>query len=381
MADQPRRGVTLGRAALLLVAALALYVLAPSITEVFEAWPQLVDIAPVWLVVMVIVEIGSFGCVWVLQRLAFRDTGWFPLISSQLASNAFSRVVPGGAAAGGALQFRMLKTAGSDTSSAVAGLTAISLITTGSVFALPLFSIPFILAGLPVPSNLALAAWLGTVLFLVVMALGAWLLVFDGPLRWAGDLTDRVRARAGKPEPDRPFADVLIEERDQLARSLGRHWQWAVAVALGKWLLDFYALVAALAATGDNTRVSLVLLAYVAGAVLAMVPITPGGLGFVEAGLTAMLVAAGVAPARAVLATLAYRLVSYWLPLMAGFSAYVIFRARQRHLRRRDIRAAINSRSSSRGDDELAATEREKASLGVQESGRLDHRQQLGRFG
>ena len=50
-----------------------------------------------------------------LQRLAFRDTGWFTIITSQLASNAFSRVVPGGAAAGGALQFRMLKVAGTDT--------------------------------------------------------------------------------------------------------------------------------------------------------------------------------------------------------------------------------------------------------------------------
>jgi uncharacterized protein (TIRG00374 family) len=71
-----------------------------------------------------------------------------------------------------------------------------------------------------------------------------------------------------------------------------------------------------------------VLLAYVAATVLAMIPITPGGLGFVEAGLAAMLRLAGVPGPEAVLATLAYRLVSYWLPLPAGAVAYWIFRRR-----------------------------------------------------
>jgi uncharacterized protein (TIRG00374 family) len=71
-----------------------------------------------------------------------------------------------------------------------------------------------------------------------------------------------------------------------------------------------------------------VLLAYVAAVVLGMIPLTPGGLGFVEAGLAAMLGLAGVQAADAVLATLAYRLVSYWLPIPAGFVAYALFRRR-----------------------------------------------------
>ena len=51
---------------------------------------------------------------------------------------------------------------------------------------------------------------------------------------------------------------------------------------------------------------------------LAQIPVTPGGLGFVEAGLTAMLALAGVSPGDAVLATFAYRLFAYWLPLPLG---------------------------------------------------------------
>ena len=53
---------------------------------------------------------------------------------------------------------------------------------------------------------------------------------------------------------------------------------------------------------------------------------TPGGLGFVEAGLTAMLTLAGVEAGAAVLATFAYRLFSYWLPLPVGFGAWLSHR-------------------------------------------------------
>ena len=69
-------------------------------------------------------------------------------------------------------------------------------------------------------------------------------------------------------------------------------------------------------------------LAYVAASVLGMIPITPGGLGFVEAGLTGTLVLAGVDAGAAAVATLAYRLVSFWLPLPAGAVAYRLFSRR-----------------------------------------------------
>jgi uncharacterized protein (TIRG00374 family) len=73
-----------------------------------------------------------------------------------------------------------------------------------------------------------------------------------------------------------------------------------------------------------------VLLAFVLASVLAMIPLTPGGLGFVEAGLTGALTVAGVPAAAAVLATLLYRLFSYWLPLPAGAVAATLFARRRR---------------------------------------------------
>ncbi len=49
-----------------------------------------------------------------------------------------------------------------------------------------------------------------------------------------------------------------------------------------------------------------------------------------EAGLTAMLALAGIGAASAAVATLAYRLIAFWLPIPAGGTAYVVFQRRYR---------------------------------------------------
>jgi uncharacterized protein (TIRG00374 family) len=71
-----------------------------------------------------------------------------------------------------------------------------------------------------------------------------------------------------------------------------------------------------------------VLLAYTSADLLALLPFTPGGLGFVEAGLVGTLRLAGVPGAHASAATLLYRLVAFWLPIPAGGVAYLLFRRR-----------------------------------------------------
>ena len=54
----------------------------------------------------------------------------------------------------------------------------------------------------------------------------------------------------------------------------------------------------------------------------------PVGDGFVEVGLVGMLTISGIPASDALLATLAYRLFQFWLPIPAGLIAYVLFRSR-----------------------------------------------------
>ena len=104
---------------------------------------------------------------------------------------------------------------------------------------------------------------------------------------------------------------------------LAERWWQAIAFAAGNWGFDYLALVTAVAAVDPGfPNPAFLLLAYVTAQVLSTISITPGGIGFVEAGLAAMLVLAGVPHGSAALATLAYRFASFWLPLPAGGLAY-----------------------------------------------------------
>ncbi len=141
-------------------------------------------------------------------------------------------------------------------------------------------------------------------------------------LQWA------IRKLPGRRRAIEDLPERLVRQRNDIRRDLGADWWRALLAAAGNWGLDYLALLAALTAVGARPRPSLVLLAYVTSIVLSFIPITPGGLGFVEAGLTATLALAGVSAPDAVLATLAYRLVSYWLPIVVGPVAYWLHSSR-----------------------------------------------------
>ena len=325
-----RRAIVV-RLVFLLITLISLYVLWPSLLKVLAAWPELLTLNPGWFAVMFAAELVSYVCIWALQRIALRTDRWFGVITAHLSGNAFSRIVPGGAAAGGAIQYRLLVQSGVPATTAGAGLTSAGLISTATLFALPILAVPAMLAGRPVPSGLAQAAVLGVVVFVLAVGTGAILVTTDGLLRLAGRAIQAVENRVRRRKQEGQITDLpdrLVRERDEVRRTLGTSWWKALFAALGNWLFDYLALLAALAAVGSRPRPTLVLLAYVASMVLAMIPLTPGGLGFVEAGLTATLTLAGVSAPDAVLATLAYRLVSYWLPLPAGVIAAALHRRR-----------------------------------------------------
>jgi uncharacterized protein (TIRG00374 family) len=130
--------------------------------------------------------------------------------------------------------------------------------------------------------------------------------------------------RRSRPVQDLP--ERLLAQRTAVAEAVGSNWWQALLAAAGKWVFDYLTLVFALAAVGAHPNAGLVLVAYAATSLLGQLPLTPGGLGVVEAGLTGTLALVGVNGGDAVLATLAYRLFNYWLYLPAGLVARILYR-------------------------------------------------------
>jgi glycosyltransferase 2 family protein len=65
-------------------------------------------------------------------------------------------------------------------------------------------------------------------------------------------------------------------------------------------------------------------LVFVAGNTAVSFSPTPGGIGAVEAAMSAVLIGAGSTPTSAVAGVLVYRIISFWLPVLPGFVAYKI---------------------------------------------------------
>ncbi len=103
-------------------------------------------------------------------------------------------------------------------------------------------------------------------------------------------------------------------------QQLGRPLLHALLISL----LDMsvlYAALSAFPAGGAPISLTMLITGYSIGVLFMCVSITPQGLGVAEGVMAATFVSLGVPTARATIAVLAYRGLSFWLPLLTGFVA------------------------------------------------------------
>ena len=164
----------------------------------------------------------------------------------------------------------------------------------------------------------------------LLLGVGAVMLRKTAPLIFASRIFDRILRIVGRllRKEWSVNPDNVVRERNRLAQLLGARWGQATAASALNWTFDYLVLVFALYAVDVEPRLSLVMVAYASGAVLSMISITPAGLGFVEVGLTQVLVLSGIPLDVASVAVLAYRGVSLWLPTASGLFAWLAFRYR-----------------------------------------------------
>lgn len=123
----------------------------------------------------------------------------------------------------------------------------------------------------------------------------------------------KIRAFLGK------FYVALLVYRKHPERIVG-----AVGTTLLTTAIMIGVLYIALIAVGVYVPVLQVFVIYSVGVFFGAAVPTPGGLGGVEAGLVAGLIARGVDPAQALAGALLFRLFTYWLPLIVGSATFFI---------------------------------------------------------
>ena len=110
----------------------------------------------------------------------------------------------------------------------------------------------------------------------------------------------------------------------QEAIELVRHPDWRLAVgAIGYWAFDNAVLWATFKAFGANVPLTVIAMGYLIGQLGGALPL-PGGIGGIDGGLVGSLVVYGAKAADAAAAVLAYRIILFWLPLLAGGIAFAL---------------------------------------------------------
>jgi uncharacterized protein (TIRG00374 family) len=150
-----------------------------------------------------------------------------------------------------------------------------------------------------------------------------------------GDVERRFERFAGHPGPVGWIASRVAKAPDALgsgvrtAIGLVRERRLGLLGAVAYWGFDIAVLGVCFRAFGAAVPPAVLVVGYFLGTLGALLPL-PGGIGGVEGGMIGAFVAFGVPAGSAVIAVLAYRAISFWLPTLPGIVGYLALRSKVR---------------------------------------------------
>jgi uncharacterized protein (TIRG00374 family) len=127
--------------------------------------------------------------------------------------------------------------------------------------------------------------------------------------------------------------ESFVRFREETIDLISRRWWFLTLATLAGHLTVFVVMLVSLRAVGiPRVEVTIVeaFAAWALARVLGSIPITPGGVGFVELGLTGALVAFGATNDEAVAATLIYRFLTVVPTLVVGLLAAATWKVGRR---------------------------------------------------
>ena len=322
------------RGLVVVITAVTLVLVWPALSSVYSEVGTIRDVSRWWLAAIAGVVALQMVASWELHRIILRTSKWFDIAAPQLAGNAASHLLPGGNAFGAGLQIRMMTSAGFPLTRVVTALGAVSVLGSVSGFVvLPLVVLAASAAGSHIDSKLIVAMWVGAAMLLLLLIGVVVVAARDTPWHWLARAISSVQMRLRRPADAAELETRLIAERDQVRHALRSRALVVGLIALARPSCDYLSLLFSLRAVGAHVNPAAVLAAFVVANIAGLIPLTPGGLGFVEAGLAGVLTVAGASTTSADLAVATYRIAETWLPCVAGTIALLWFEHRHRDRR------------------------------------------------
>jgi uncharacterized membrane protein YbhN (UPF0104 family) len=304
--------------------------------------PKIADYGAVWETIRRLTweQIAALGVAVVINVVTFAPPfmatlpglGFLRALVVTQASTASTYIAPGGAAVGIGISYAMLRSWGFAPADVALAVTLTGV--WNQMFMLGAPAVALALLTLAGGSNplLQTVALIGLAVFVVALAAFAAALSGDHLARRVGDLAARLAGWALQRVGRKPVTwdgASLVAFRRRAVGLLRRRW-WALTLATLAGQLSVFAVLVVclrtLGVTAGQVTLTEAFAAWTLVRLLGSLPITPGGIGIVELGLTGALVGFGGANDRVVAAVLLYRVLTVLPTLVLGLLAAAVFR-------------------------------------------------------
>jgi uncharacterized protein (TIRG00374 family) len=310
-----------------LVLGLAVHLLLPQITALQHSLQVIRDMK--WWVIALaagstVLSLLSGG---LLLRAIAAETGdrLSPVRGAliTLGSNSVGLVAGGIVPAGVAAQ-RWMRGSGVSAEGALVALWLPALVYNGVLAVVTAFGLLYLLALHKLTVALAISFGMILLVIGVVVAAIVWgsrrRRQFTGLVTRLAERWAALRRRPFDPTRSEAAVGRLYGGLDSLAAG---GWRGPVLAAGLTTFFDMLTLYLVFVASGHRVNAAVLLAAYGLPMLLAKAPFTtPGGIGIVETLMVALFSSLGVPKQFAVVAVLAYRLIAFWLPSLAGFALF-----------------------------------------------------------
>jgi uncharacterized protein (TIRG00374 family) len=306
----------------------------PKVADYSEAWSSIQQMPIAYVVALVAATVVNLAVyVWPLQA-ALPGLGYGPGFVVRQTSFAISNAVPAGGAVGLGVQYGMLDSYGFGAGPAASAIAIVSVFNIFATLVMPVIGVVALLASGVVDGTYLLLAAIG------VLAIGVAVVAFAMVLRsergartvgrWADRLAKPLTRRLGHGRTV-DLTGRILDFRSSVVDVMQMRWLQVtlstLLLQLTSWAILVLALQGLEAGTGTVTVTwTEALAAFSFARVASFIPITPGGLGTVDAALAALLTGFGATSSQALAADLVWRASTYVPQVLLGALTFLWWR-------------------------------------------------------
>ena len=332
-AKENSRAYRIGAALLGAVVIVLIFVdVIPQFASYHSAWTALAKMSPAWWAAIAAAAVinlaaGVWGFQATLPRLRYGQ-GFMEIQTS----TAVATTVPAGGALALGLTYRMFGSFGFSNVAISTAVVTTGVWNLGAKFGLPIVAV-VLMAVTGHSAGRAVGAAVIGVLLIAVSGTVLWLIFRDeASARRVGRLGDRILNWflhfARKSESHR-VEHAALRFREQTSDIVHERGWLLTAAVLASQFAVFVLVVFCVRAAGipaSQVGFLAVLLSFAVARLAGAFPVTPGGLGSVDAAFTGMLIAFGATSSDALAADLVWRAATYFPPIFIGIVTYVLWK-------------------------------------------------------